>query len=152
MNVLRDYAQLQEILAPIISDENVQDMKNYIQHGSITTFEHCFSVAKLAYRMGNAVPFEVDMTILLQGAMLHDFYLYDWHELGDGSHRMHGFRHAKRAANNAVTLLGMNEDVHSVIYSHMWPLNPLRVPRSREAFIVCLADKCIALHETLFKR
>lgn len=149
---MREYAEFQEILAPLLSDENVQDMKNYIQHGNISTFEHCFSVAKLSYRMGNAVPFEVDMSTLLQGAMLHDFYLYDWHEVGDGSHRMHGFRHAKRAANNAVSLLGVDDSVHSVIYSHMWPLNPFRIPRTREALIVCVADKCIALHETLFER
>ena len=39
-----------------------------------------------------------------------------------------------------------------MIRSHMWPLNPERVPRSKEAWIVCVADKLVSLHETLFRR
>ena len=42
--------------------------------------------------------------------------------------------------------------MHSIIVSHMWPLNITKVPKSREALILCVADKCIALRETLFER
>ena len=149
---MKDYTEFSEIIAPLLDNADVLSMKNYIQHGNISTFEHCMGVAKASCFIGSHVPFRVDMTTLLQGAILHDFYLYDWHEVGDGSHRMHGFRHAKRAAENAASLLSVSDSVYSVIYTHMWPLNPFRIPRSREAMIVCMADKCVALYETLFRR
>ena len=34
----------------------------------------------------------------------------------------------------------------------MWPLPPQRVPTSREALLVSLADKYCSLYETLFLR
>ncbi|MBR5015854.1 MAG: HD domain-containing protein [Clostridia bacterium] len=149
---MSEYSELERILEPFISDEHVQKMKKYIQHGTVTTYDHCYSVAKMAYRIGRAVPFAVDMESLVKGAMLHDFYLYDWHERGDGSHRMHGFRHAKRAAANAVFIFDADEKVYQIIYCHMWPLNPFRFPRSREGLIVCVADKCVAFYETISMR
>ena len=36
-----------------------------------------------------------------------------------------------------------------IIYCHMFPLNISRVPRSREGWIVCMADKMVAGSETL---
>ena len=48
--------------------------------------------------------------------------------------------------------LGVDEDTAKVIHSHMWPLNLTRLPASKEAWIVCIADKCCSLHETLFRR
>ena len=41
--------ELDAILSKIKSSENVQKMHNYIQHGSVSTFEHCEYVAKLSY-------------------------------------------------------------------------------------------------------
>jgi hypothetical protein len=39
--------------------------------------------------------------------MLHDFYLYDWHETGPG-HRLHGFTHPAPAAENAARCFGIS--------------------------------------------
>ena len=36
-----------------------------------------------------------------------------------------------------------------IIYCHMFPLNLTRVPKSREARLVCMADKMVAGSETL---
>ena len=139
--------EIDEILTEIQADENVQKMKQYIQHGNVSTYEHCESVAKLSYSIDKRLSLHSDLKVLLTGAMLHDFYLYDWHEDGDGSHRLHGFTHAKRACDNAI-----DDETSHVIYSHMWPLNPKRIPQSREAWIVCLADKYVSLKESLFRR
>ena len=40
----------------------------------------------------------------------------------------------------------------NIIRSHMWPLTFWHYPQSREAVIVCLADKIVSTKETLFKR
>ena len=86
------------------------------------------------------------------GAMLHDFYLYDWHADDHGEHRLHGFTHPEAASRNAGKYFQADDRVRHVIRSHMWPLTPVRMPLSREAWIVCISDKCISLYETLFKR
>ena len=78
---------------------------------------------------------------------LHDFYLYDWHEKS-AWHRWHGFSHPSRAWKNARRHFPMGAKEENIIRSHMWPLIPWQIPKSREAVIVCLADKCCSLYET----
>ncbi len=149
---MRSDKEVYEILSLVQSDCNVQKMKRYIQHGRVTTYEHCENVAKLSYKIDRMFSLRSDLRVLLLGAMLHDFYLYDWHKKDDGKHRFHGFRHAKIASLNAKRYYKVNDRVCHVIYCHMWPLNPERIPMSREAWIVCLADKAISFHETFFRR
>ena len=140
------------IMKELCADRHVQQMKQYIQHGRITTFEHCSRVAELSCRINRRLHLHADIPTLVKGAMLHDFYLYDWHNPDGGEHDWHGYIHAERARKNAVRYFNADEKVQHVIYSHMWPLNLTRVPRSREAWIVCLADKYISIRETLLER
>ena len=67
----------------------------FIQHGDVTVYAHVTSVARaslsFAERLGRA-GISVDRVSLLRGALLHDYFLYDWHD-PDPSHRLHGFRH-----------------------------------------------------------
>lgn len=149
---VRDYSEFYRILSGIQNEEHVQEMKQYIQHGRISTYEHCENVAKLCYDINRILPVHADLMTLLTGAMLHDFFLYDWHYDDDGTHSLHGFTHANRARMNARKYFRINEEIGHVIYCHMWPLNPERIPRSREAWLVCLADKYVSLQETLFRR
>ena len=90
------------------------------------------------------------------GALLHDFYLYDWHNKGTfhGLRRlfeMHGFSHPGCACINAERVFGITKKEQSIISSHMWPLTFRHVPSCREAIIVCLADKYCAVVESMFK-
>lgn len=143
---------INDSLAEIKNDPHVQQMKEFTQHGNISTYEHCENVVEFSRKMDELLHLHADEDTLALGAMLHDFYLYDWHEVGDGSHRLHGFTHARRASINAERFFDVDEDVRHVIDSHMWPLTLKSVPRTKEAWIVCFSDKCVSLYETLFKR
>ena len=144
--------EVDEILYDLKCHEKVNEMKKYIQHGNITTYEHCESVAKISYKINHGLKLDADDRILLTGAMLHDFYLYDWHKDDNKEHKWHGFIHADRALCNAVKYFDVDEDVQRIIWCHMFPLNLTRIPKSREAWIVCIADKYVSLIETIFRR
>ena len=144
--------EMQTILSDICSERMVNEMKKYTQHGRVSTYEHCENVAKLSYDLNKALRLHADLRVMLVGAMLHDFYLYDWHSDDNGAHRLHGFTHAEAACRNAEKYFNLDKETRHVIYSHMWPLNPDRIPLSKEAWIVCISDKLVSMYETLFRR
>lgn len=126
-------------------------MRQYLQHGGVTTYRHCADVTRLCFLLNRRLGLGADERSLVRGAFLHDLYLYDWHTK-DHTHKWHGFHHADRALENARTYFSLNEKEKQMIYCHMWPLNLTRPPKSREALILCVSDKCCALGETLFRR
>ena len=142
---------INHILAPYINDKRVQKMKKFMQHGRISTYEHVESVTRLSYWMNKRLHIGADERVLTIGAFLHDYYLYDWH-LTDEGHGLHGFSHSNTAMENAINHFGIGKRTQAVIESHMWPLTFTKIPKSREAWIVCIADKCISTKETLLCR
>ncbi|MBP5325142.1 MAG: HD family phosphohydrolase [Pseudobutyrivibrio sp.] len=143
--------RLETILEPFRNDERTHKMKQFIQHGKITTYEHAESVTKLSYWINKRLHIHADEKVLTVGAFLHDYYLYDWHETDEGN-GLHGFSHSRTARRNAVAHFGICKRTQSVIETHMWPLTFTKVPKSREAWIVCLADKWVSTRETLLCR
>ncbi len=138
----------ESLIREYMKSEKVQEMEAYIQHGNTTTLEHCENVAKISFLMNDIFHLNADQKALVVAAMLHDFYLYDWHD-GEPERKTHGFDHPEIACNNAVQYFQVDEKVQESIKSHMWPLTLTQVPKSREALILCLADKYCALLETL---
>ncbi len=139
-------AEADALLRDYLYHPEAERMRQYIQHGTITTYDHALEVARRCYRRSQGR--RVDTESLTVAAFLHDLYLYDWHE-PDSSHRLHGFHHARRAADNARRIFGISDEIYAMIDSHMWPLNLTRLPRSREAWILTLTDKEVSLTETL---
>ena len=127
--------------------------REFIQHGDVTVYAHVTSVARaslsFAERLGR-VGISVDCASLLRGALLHDYFLYDWHD-SDPSHRLHGFRHPFFALARAEEDFELTPRERNIIVRHMFPLVPVP-PTCREAWIVCLADKWCALRETVAGR
>ena len=144
-----DAKAFREALGSLLEDKRVSKMKNYTQHGSITTYDHCRKVARLSQKINRRLHLKADEEALLQGAMLHDYFLYDWHENHRDENGWHGFSHAETALRNAREDFDIDPQVAHIIQSHMWPLNITRIPRTREAWIVCFADKIVSGWETL---
>ena len=127
--------------------------RGFIQHGDVTVYAHVMSVALESCRMARRLEragVRVDKASLVRGALLHDYFLYDWH-VSDPSHRLHGFTHPFCALRNAEHDFVLNARERNIIVRHMFPLVPVP-PACREAWIVCCADKVCALRETLKTR
>lgn len=120
--------------------------KEAFQHGDTTVFEHSVHVAYTSLEIARALHLDIDETSLIRGALLHDYFLYDWHTPHDG-HEMHGFTHPYRALKNAKEDFDLNKIEENIIVRHMFPLTPIP-PKYMEAWIVCLADKYAASKET----
>lgn len=127
--------------------------RGFIQHGDVTVYAHVLSVAQASLAVADALArtgVHVDRASLLRGALLHDYFLYDWHD-PDPSHRLHGFRHPFFALERAEEDFDLTPRERNIIVRHMFPLVPIP-PTCREAWIVCLADKWCALRETVAGR
>lgn len=130
----------------ILRSEGMQREKHFRQHGTVSVYAHSLAVALLCVKIASRLPVKTDTRSLVRGALLHDYFLYDWHN-PDPSHRLHGFHHARRALDNASRDFSLNQVERNMIRSHMFPMNPV-LPAHWESVILCTADKLCAIRET----
>lgn len=133
----------------ILESKNFKSTKDYIQHGNMSVQEHCINVAKTSLYLKHKFGIPCNTNDLVRGALLHDYFLYDWHKSDTvNSHRLHGFFHPARALNNAKKEYHLTARQADIIIKHMWPLT-IVPPMCREAWIVTIADKYCSTMETL---
>lgn len=133
--------------AAILRSDGMKKERGFLQHGNVSVYEHSLGVALACVKLARLLRIKVDERSLVRGALLHDYFLYDWHKKDDG-HRWHGFRHGKTAARNAKRDYRLNRLEEYIIARHMFPLTVLP-PKSKEGWMVCLADKWCAAEETV---
>ena len=137
--------------ADILLSEKFTMLKEFIQHGNVTVYEHCIHVALCAIKLNRKLGINARERELIRGALLHDYFLYDWHNAdapGNTHPKLHGFYHPGIALRNATRDFTLSEREKDIIRKHMWRLT-LNPPRCREAWVVCLADKYSSTLETL---
>lgn len=131
----------------ILSSENIEQEKLSRQHGTTSVLEHSFNVACMSLLISYMLKIKTNERAMVRGALLHDYFLYDWHIKGECA-RYHGFTHAKTALINAKRDFCLDAVEENIIERHMFPLN-IVPPKYKESIIVCVADKICALAETL---
>ena len=136
------------LLKDLLSHEEVLKMRAYIQHGDLSIYDHAVNVAWTSFSLSRKLGLKVDERSLLRGALLHDFYLYDWHVPDENRKRFHGFHHPRTALRNARAHFPINRVEEDIILKHMWPLTP-KLPRYRESWVVLMADKYCSVKDTL---
>ncbi len=136
----------------ILESEGMSIEKKCIQHGVFSVYDHSLFVTSMCLRISNMMKIKVNERALVRGALLHDYFLYDWHE-PTKANRIHGFTHPKKALLNAEKEFKLDKIEKNMIHRHMFPLTPIP-PRYRESIILCIADKICATYETVggFKR
>ena len=140
--------EFNEILSDILSNETVKQMHNYIQHGEISCYTHCYYVAYYTYLICKKL--KLDYKSAVRGAMLHDLFLYDWHITSPADINekgVHAWAHPRIALKNASKIFNLNDTEKDIIRNHMWPVT-LKFPKTKEAFIVSCMDKYSATAET----
>lgn len=121
--------------------------KEFVQHGTTSLYQHCISVAYRSVVLAVALHANVDLRSMIRGALLHDYYLYDWHDK-EARSKLHGFHHPRIAFENAQREFPLNSIESDIIRKHMFPLTP-KPPKYRESWIICIADKLCSIQETL---
>lgn len=142
----------QELIKQLATDPRIIKLKKIKQHHCSNRYTHCVRVTICAYKMAQKVPLKYNIHDLIMGAMLHDYFSYDWRTRDKKNHKAPLHNHPKEALAEARRDFELTPLIEDIILHHMWPIAPLRIPRSREAFLVSWADKVVAWGEAFRNR
>lgn len=143
----QETAILRDCIEDLSRNGSFVNMRHYIQHGQTDCLLHSIAVAYFSYAAAMRLNLSLNKKCLIRGALLHDFFLYDWHESNAG-HRLHGFTHPGTALENALRGWELGDIEKDIISKHMFPLVPA-LPRFKESILVCIADKICSAAEIL---
>jgi len=141
-------AEYEECISDLISHKVVGSMKQFVQHGDTSTLEHSLNVSYYSYRF--CKNFGLDYKSAARGGLLHDFFLYDWHD-GTDYKGLHGIHHPRIALENAEKHFTLNNKEKDIIKKHMWPIT-LKFPRFKESFVVLMMDNYCSIGELMVWR
>lgn len=143
----KDFQQFLAYIQDILQKERVLSMNHFLQHGSISCLKHSLAVSYYSYELVKKLHIPCDERSLVRGALLHDYFLYDWHA-NEAWHKWHGFRHPGFALRNAKQDFILTKKEQEIIKKHMWPLTIIP-PRHREAWIVNTVDSISSIIEVM---
>lgn len=137
------------LVCDIINDNEFKKIDECVHHG-ISRFEHSCRVSYYSYKLSKFI--RLDYKEVARAGLLHDFFLSKNNTKKDKFKSM--FVHSKKSLKNSEELFYLSDKEKDIIYTHMFPLNPGRVPKYMESWIVSLVDKVVAIYEfgCAFKR
>lgn len=136
-----------DCVGTIATHNIVKSMKDYQHHGSTSCYQHSLHVAYYNYLICKKLGW--DYVSATRAGMLHDLFLYDWHDYTpkDGE-RLHGFQHPDKALKNAGKYFDINKKEGDIIKKHMFPLT-VTPPKYKEAYVTVLTDKFCSMCEVI---
>lgn len=137
-----------EDVADIVAIPEYQKLKKYQHHLAQTRYQHCLNVAWYTFLI--CKHFGFDAKSAARGAMLHDFFLYDY-RTERPKEGLHAFVHPKIALENAEKYLSLNTIEQDVILHHMFPVTRA-TPKTPEGWVITFTDKYSAILEFVFGR
>ncbi len=142
INKIYNDKDFMSVAEPILTHKEFIKTKSIVHHGN-TRFNHSVRVSYIAYRLAKVLGCDVTSTI--RGGALHDFFLVrdDTNILASAKMFV---EHPTMAKENAIKYFAINEKEQNIIESHMFPTSSV-VPKSKEAWIVTLADKISTILE-----
>lgn len=145
-----DLEYLTEKVDDVYDSSRLKDTEGFLQHNGTSRLLHCVAVTYYSYFLCKTLRMKCDMDELVKGALLHDYYFYDWRDI-ENHKKCHAQVHPSAAAANAAMDFDLTEKEKDIIEKHMFPLT--RIPPSfRESAIVCLVDKACAVYEFCSKK
>ena len=138
--------RLEEIYQRFLNDERIKRMEEIPMHFGSNCYVHSFKVAKLAIKKALKKK-EANLEDILIGAILHDYYLYDWRK--DKVRKKNHSKHPFVAIENAERDFQINDRVKRIIACHMYPLNKEYKPTTIEEKLVASCDTSVATREFL---
>ncbi len=135
-----------DTLTELLRTTRMEMSDRFIQHGDTSVLLHSAAVAYYSFKLSRRLKFAGQRRELLRGALLHDYFLYDWHHYNN-EFGVHGFCHPATALGNARRDTEVTALEADIIAHHMFPLTPAP-PRSRSGWVICMVDKVCSLYET----
>ena len=135
----------------ILKSEEFEAALTQTHHHRSSVGDHSIMTARAGLTMCNLMKkagVHIDQRKVVRISLLHDLGMLGRDERYRNNF-MCGYLHPK---NSAVTAQKLWSDIDRksvrAIESHMWPLSPC-MPRSKEAVILCLADKVTAIGDRI---
>ena len=117
------------MISDLLAHPKVVETRSHIHH-SISKHDHLLRSARFSYKLARLM--RADIRTCVRAAIIHDI------GSREGTLRTHG-----RIAADWAAAQGEDHAVCHAIETHMYPLGP--APRTREAWVVSLADKAASL-------
>ena len=139
------------VIRDIVKSEPFLMLRSCRHHVKSNVYAHSVRVAYLCYRHHKRHRMDIGLAEFVRGALLHDYYLYDWHDMTPGR-RLHLFTHSREALSNALSHYpDLTPTQQDMIRHHMFPIT-LHPPCTKAGWLVCFYDKIAALSDYLGKR
>lgn len=140
------HREFYDLISDIIRSDEFRQMKHHRHHVKSNARDHSIKVAFLCYQYHKKFSPDINLREFVRGALLHDYYLYDWHDRTPDT-RFHLVAHPHRAWRNVVhhypDLTRIQRDM---ILHHMFPLTPIP-PTTKAGWALWFYDKVAAISD-----
>lgn len=138
---MKDKKLYYEIFSEFYKVNKYREMKCIRHHGT-DRLSHINRVGKLSFIISKKMG--CDYLSCTRGALLHDFFTLD--DLKTSKRSKNLKLHPSYAYNNSTNYFKINEIETDIILHHMFPITR-KCPMCREAKIVSICDKIVAIYE-----